>query len=190
MFRRNDSEDKEPKLTEASGSGTETSSGDKGSGDQSAVTQSGSGSSSTSGSGFVPEIPRRTLDLPGAPGGPARRGAPRVGNVESKRLSVGRDISLSGEITACDTLVVEGTVDATLENSRLLEVTDSGTFRGKVQIEDAEIAGVFEGDLSVRNRLFIRSTGRVTGTISFGKLEVELGGVLSGDINVLSSETE
>lgn len=128
--------------------------------------------------GFVPEIPRRAVDNLG--GAPQRRPTPRT-NAESKRLLVGRDISLSGEITACDTLVVEGTVEATLEHSHMLEVTDTGTFRGKVQIEEAVIAGLFEGALTARQKLTIKSTGRVIGEVRFGQLEVELGGIIKGD---------
>src|SRR3546814_17287420 len=79
---------------------------------------------------FVPDIPRRgAADLPGSP---ARRPAPRS-NIESKRLLVGKDISLSGQITACDILVVEGTVEATLEQRQLLAVTDTSPFRAPVQ---------------------------------------------------------
>lgn len=140
--------------------------------------------SKPSSSGFVPELPRRTLDLPGAP---SRRGtSPRTG--EAKVLTVGPEISLTGEITACDSLVVEGNVDATLENSRHLEVTDTGTFKGKVIIDDAVIGGRFEGTLIVRNTLQVRSAGHVTGTVRFGKLEVELGGEIEGEISVYKDD--
>lgn len=139
----------------------------------------------TPGQGFVPEIPRRSAaDIPGAP---PRRPAGRA-NEESKRLLVGRDISLSGEITACDALVVEGTVQATLEHSQSLEVTDTGLFKGKVTIEEATIAGRFEGELSVRGTLTVKSTGVLDGKVRFAKLEVELGGVIKGDIAPLSEE--
>jgi len=133
--------------------------------------------------GVVPEIPRRAA-VDNLIGSPARKPTPRA-NTESKRLLVGRDISLSGEITACDILVVEGTVQATLEQSQMLEVTDSGTFRGKVQIEEAVIAGLFEGTLTAREKLTIKSTGRIIGTVRFGQLEVELGGMIKGDIGPL-----
>jgi len=137
------------------------------------------------GQGFVPEIPRRSAaDIPGAP---PRRGANR-GNEESKRLLVGKDISLSGEITACDTLVVEGTVQATLEHSQSLEVTDTGLYKGKVTIEEATIAGRFEGDLTVRGTLTVKASGVLEGTVRFNKLEVELGGVIKGDISPLAQE--
>lgn len=137
------------------------------------------------GQGFVPEIPRRSAaDIPGAP---ARR-TPGRNSEESKRLLVGRDISLSGEITACDSLVVEGTVQATLEHSQSLEVTDTGLYKGKVTIEEAIIAGRFEGELSVRGTLSIKSTGVLEGKVRFNRLEVELGGVIKGDIAPLTEE--
>jgi cytoskeletal protein CcmA (bactofilin family) len=133
----------------------------------------------TPGRGFVPEIPRRSAaDIPGAP---VRR-APGRANEESKRLLVGRDISLSGEITACDTLIVEGTVQATLEHSQSLEVTETGLYKGKVTIEDAVIGGRFEGELTVRGTLKVTGTGVLEGTVRFGQLEVERGGVIKGDI--------
>lgn len=138
----------------------------------------------TPGQGFVPEIPRRSAaDIPGAP----RRMAGR-GNEESKRLLVGRDISLSGEITACDALVVEGTVEATLEHSQSIEVAETGLFKGKVTIEEAIIGGRFEGDLTVRGTLTVKSTGVLEGTVRFGRLEVELGGVIKGDVAPNSAE--
>ncbi|NQW11625.1 MAG: polymer-forming cytoskeletal protein [Alphaproteobacteria bacterium] len=132
--------------------------------------------------GFVPEIPRRAVDIPGAP---TRRPGPRS-TQESKRLIVGKDISLTGEITACDSLVVEGTVQATLENSQSLDVAEGGRFKGRVLIEEATIAGAFDGDLTARDRLIVKATGVITGTVRFGRLEVELGGVLKGDVAPLS----
>jgi cytoskeletal protein CcmA (bactofilin family) len=44
------------------------------------------------------------------------------------------------------------------------------------------VRGRFEGNLVVRKRLFIRATGRVSGTIRYGQLEIERGGQISGDI--------
>ncbi len=103
-----------------------------------------------------------------------------------KRLIVGQGISLSGEITACDRLVVDGSVQVTLNQTRAIEITESGRFtNGKAEVEEAEISGVYEGDLTVRKRLLIRSTGQVKGTVRYGELEIERGGRLSGTITML-----
>lgn len=70
-------------------------------------------------------------------------------------------------------------------DSRLLRIAANGAFIGKVSIDVAEIDGVFDGELTARSQLIIRSTGRVGGTIRFGKLVVEKGGELNGEISVL-----
>ncbi len=139
-----------------------------------------------------PELPRRTVDIPTGPAvsplapaaEAARHAIPPSG--EGKRLIVGQGISLSGEITACDRLVVEGSVQVTLNETRAIEITETGRFtNGKAEVEEAEISGVYEGELTVRKRLLIRSTGRVQGTVRYGELEIERGGRLSGMVSML-----
>ena len=98
------------------------------------------------------------------------------------KLTVGPNIKLKGvEITDCDTLVVEGTVEATMD-SRVIHIAEQGAFRGSAEIDIAEIHGEFDGALTVRQKLVIYSTGKVTGKIRYGKVVIEEGGQLSGEI--------
>jgi cytoskeletal protein CcmA (bactofilin family) len=106
-----------------------------------------------------------------------------VESVGSK-LTVGPNIKLKGvEITDCDTLVVEGTVEATMD-SRVIQISEQGAFRGSADIDIAEIRGDFNGTLTVRQKLVIFSTGKVSGKIRYGKLVIEEGGQISGEIDV------
>ncbi|MGE0753858.1 MAG: polymer-forming cytoskeletal protein [Alphaproteobacteria bacterium] len=105
-----------------------------------------------------------------------------TGNTSRRVLTVGNDILLKGEIATCDRLVIEGKVDATLNDVHTVEIAEHGSFKGSANIEDAEISGLFEGDLIVRNRLVIYSTGKVRGTITYGEIEIERGGELTGEI--------
>ena len=117
-----------------------------------------------------------------APAPTARSAEPATG----KRLIVGEGLSLSGDITACDLLVVEGSVQVTLNDTRAIEISETGRFtNGKAAVEEATISGVYEGELTVRGRLLVRGTGRVDGKIRYGELEVERGGRLSGSIEIL-----
>ncbi|MCB2016358.1 MAG: polymer-forming cytoskeletal protein [Hydrogenophaga sp.] len=105
------------------------------------------------------------------------------------KLTVGPNIKLKGvEITDCDTLVVEGLVEATMD-SRVIQIAQQGAFKGSVEIDIAEIHGVFDGNLTVRQKLVIYSTGKVTGKIRYGKVVIEEGGQLSGDIECSVSST-
>ena len=98
------------------------------------------------------------------------------------KLTVGPNIKLKGvEITDCDTLVVEGLVEATMD-SRVMQISESGAFRGSADIDIAEIHGAFDGSLTVREKLVIYATGKVTGKIRYGKLVIEEGGQLAGEI--------
>ena len=90
---------------------------------------------------------------------------------------------------ACDSLIVEGSVEATLENSRFLEVAEGGVFIGTVVIDEAVIAGYFEGAITARERLTIKSSGRIKGNVKFNQIEIELGGEIDGDLHVLKSDT-
>jgi cytoskeletal protein CcmA (bactofilin family) len=120
--------------------------------------------------------------------GPARHsdGPPAVD--DGKRLIVGRDIVLTGEIKACDRLVVEGRVEAALADIRTLEVAPSGVLKGAAQVDTADIAGSYEGDLTVQRSLRIRSTGRVHGQVRYGSIEIERGGRIGGQVEALASE--
>ncbi|KIF82381.1 bactofilin family protein [Noviherbaspirillum autotrophicum] len=100
------------------------------------------------------------------------------------KLIVGPNIKLKGvEITDCDTLVVEGRVEATID-SRVIQISERGAFKGSAEIDIAEIHGDFDGDLTVRQKLVIYSTGKVSGKVRYGKVVIEEGGQLSGDIQV------
>jgi cytoskeletal protein CcmA (bactofilin family) len=102
------------------------------------------------------------------------------------KLIVGPDIKLKGaEITDCDTLVVEGRVEASMD-SRVIQIAENGVFVGKVGIDIAEIRGRFDGELTARKQLVIRATGRVSGKIRYGKVAIEEGGELSGDIGAIA----
>jgi cytoskeletal protein CcmA (bactofilin family) len=108
---------------------------------------------------------------------PAKPAAKEIGS----RLHVGKDIHLKGEITACDRLIVEGKVEASM-NSCEIEISESGVFTGEVNIDTADISGEFNGTLTARDRLIVRKTGRVSGTINYGEIEIEPGGEISGQL--------
>lgn len=126
----------------------------------------------------------RTVDLPRRPSTNKGSDTKTAGG---RTLTVGQDISLSGNISACDTLVVQGTVEAKDFGGRFIDITEAGTFKGSAEIETAKIAGKFEGELTVRDHLHITATGCITGTVRYARLEVAPGGELGGDVGVIKA---
>jgi cytoskeletal protein CcmA (bactofilin family) len=109
-------------------------------------------------------------------------------NIQGSKLIVGPDIKLKGaEISDCGTLVVEGRVEAVLD-SLAIQIAEQGAFSGRVVIDVAEIHGHFDGDLLARTKLVVHATGQVSGKIRYGKIVIEEGGEVSGDVRSLASE--
>jgi cytoskeletal protein CcmA (bactofilin family) len=121
---------------------------------------------------------------------PSRRlESSRLDSPDARRLVVGREISLSGEITSCDRLVVEGRVEATLVGAGVLEVAQGGFFRGRAEVKEADISGVFDGDLTATERLLIRGGGKVSGKVRYGRVVIESGGEIGGDMQALPADS-
>lgn len=104
---------------------------------------------------------------------------------EQRKLVVGQGITMSGEIESCHTLLVEGTVEAALKGASILQVNESGVFYGTVEIDEATIAGRFEGDLTVNGRLTVKATGSITGSIVYKELAIEAGANIDGKLSPL-----
>jgi cytoskeletal protein CcmA (bactofilin family) len=135
-----------------------------------------------------PTPPREPIAAPPPNDGPIpTTGSPTAApvvtaEVGGSKLFIGVNIKLKGvEISDCDVLVIEGQVEATV-HSKVMQIDQPGALTGTAQIDVAEIRGEFSGELSARTRLVVHGTGRVSGTIRYGKLIVEEGGELTGDI--------
>nr|WP_245870251.1 polymer-forming cytoskeletal protein [Pseudoroseomonas rhizosphaerae] len=120
-----------------------------------------------------------------APAAAARAPLPAAAT-ERRTMVVGKGISLQGTVTDAERLVVEGTIESQMMQAAELFISPSGVFKGEVEVDDAEIAGTFDGTLTARGNLIIRGTGRVLGVARCRKLQVEEGGQLSGRMEMLS----
>ena len=130
--------------------------------------------------GAVQAMPQAAMPAPAEP-------TKMTAHDEGNKLIVGPNIKLQGaEITNCDILVVEGRVEAAM-NSKQIRIAEGGVFVGKAEIDVAEIGGLFDGELTVRDHVVIRATGQVKGTIRYGTITIEQGGVISGDVGVLNA---
>jgi cytoskeletal protein CcmA (bactofilin family) len=118
------------------------------------------------------------------PGGPRPVREPG----ERRTLVVGRGISVQGTVQDAERLVVEGTVEASMIHATELAISPGGIFKGEIEVEDAEIAGTIDGKLTVRGSLVVRTTGRVLGSARCRRLQVEDGGQITGQMEMLTTD--
>ena len=109
---------------------------------------------------------------------------------ETRRLAVPRGITLKGEIVGCQRLTVEGCVEATLTDCQVLDVAEAGSFSGIATVEQAEVRGRVDGELTVLGRLLVRATGRIFGKVRYQDLSIEQGGKIAGQVELLADEAE
>lgn len=114
---------------------------------------------------------------------------PKASNVKpwrsrkrTREVFLGSEVVLSGELTSCGTLVSEATIESNRIECREFILSSPGSIKGAVQAENAVISGSFQGRLVVRARLLIKSGGHVSGSVQYGRIEIEPGGELQGDI--------
>ena len=122
---------------------------------------------------------RPSTPTAGRPTGRAEAGEKRV-------LQLGKGISIQGSVTEAERIVIEGTMESQLLQCQELAISHSGVFKGEVQVEDADIAGVFDGTLTATGSLIIRATGRVLGVARSRRLSVEDGGQLTGRMEMIT----
>ena len=103
-------------------------------------------------------------------------------------MVIGREIQLSGEITACEKLIVEGSVEVTLSHAHTIEIAPSGHFVGTAEVNEAYISGRYDGDLIALEKLVVKDGGHVKGKIRYGRIVIESGGEVSGDMQALQMD--
>jgi cytoskeletal protein CcmA (bactofilin family) len=98
---------------------------------------------------------------------------------EKDVVYIGEGVSLTGSVQADDIVVVDGNVDGEVTCSQLI-VGPSGVVTGIISVSEADVYGKIGTDISVKQLLIVRSSGRVEGKWVYGEIEVEKGGVLAG----------
>lgn len=96
-------------------------------------------------------------------------------------IYIGEGVTVSGSFSIPGRAVVNGTLKGELSADELL-VGEQGTLVGKITARNADIHGQTNDTLAVSNHLVIRGSGRVNGMASYGELEIERGGLVSGTI--------
>lgn len=97
---------------------------------------------------------------------------------------IGAGVTLKGEISAPDVVVVDGTIEGDV-SARVIQVGQGGVVRGNVSATEADVSGWISDHIEVKQLLVVRSTGRVEGKVTYGEIELEKGAVITGDLTAV-----
>ena len=100
---------------------------------------------------------------------------------------IGETLHFKGELSAGEDLVVEGTVEGTVNQGKCcLTVKPKGVLLANVNATKIFIDGRVEGDLSATVSVTIRESGNVTGNIIAPKVAINEGATFNGSIEMRS----
>ena len=102
-------------------------------------------------------------------------------------LQIGNGVTITGSIKADNEVTIQGTLEGDVDCHCLI-VSKSGNIKGKIKTETMTIEGKSDGEITINDLLQIKSTGSVSGKVFYGKIQVEDGGKLIGEINYRDKE--
>ena len=99
----------------------------------------------------------------------------------SSKVIIGEGVFIKGEITNANEVQIDGVADVVLKTDNLT-VGSTGNLKGSIETENADIWGKIDGDVKVSNTLTIQELGNATGKIEYSKLQIKLGGEITGEM--------
>jgi len=99
---------------------------------------------------------------------------------------IGAESVIVGNIRGAGLFVVSGEVHGDGEIAGGLSLSDTGSWHGFIQAEQAIIAGKITGGLIVKDRLEIGYTAVIHGKVSARSIAIAKGAIVDGEIEVTS----
>lgn len=109
--------------------------------------------------------------------------APTGGQASS---TLGRSMSIKGELTAKEDLVIEGQFEGTIDVAEhTVTVGPQGQVKSEIRARQVVVHGSVNGKVSAREKIDIRRTGNVTGDLQAAGVAIEDGAYFKGSIEIL-----
>jgi cytoskeletal protein CcmA (bactofilin family) len=96
---------------------------------------------------------------------------------------IGNGITIDGEISGDDTLIVQGNVKGRVSLDQVI-VEAEGSIEAEVEVRHIEIFGQLTGNVVAQERVDIRPEGKVTGDLKAPRIQIAEGARFKGHIDM------
>jgi len=103
-------------------------------------------------------------------------------------IVIGTGVELKGDMVVPGSATVNGKFEGKLKAKNLI-VGPTGRLSGQISVETAEVRGTIEENLTVESKLILRASGNISGSISYSKIMVEEGGIISGTLDKIAPQS-
>jgi len=98
--------------------------------------------------------------------------------------TIGRQITIRGNLSGSEDLVVEGRVEGAITLSNHLTVEAAGVVDADVDVEDLTVNGTVRGDIRSSRSVAVNADARVVGNITAPRVIIEDGALFKGRIEM------
>jgi cytoskeletal protein CcmA (bactofilin family) len=102
-------------------------------------------------------------------------------NEQKGNLIIGEGVTVTGTFVIPNKAVINGILNGELTADEIM-VGKAGKLTGKITARNADVHGETHDTLTIANHLILRSTGKINGRATYGELEIERGGLVSGTV--------
>jgi cytoskeletal protein CcmA (bactofilin family) len=97
---------------------------------------------------------------------------------------IGPGLSIDGELTSQEEVVVQGTLRGTLTSQDAVSVGAGGVVEADVQAASLSVAGNLTGNVNANERVDIQAGGRLIGDVRAARLTIADGASFKGNVDM------
>jgi cytoskeletal protein CcmA (bactofilin family) len=100
---------------------------------------------------------------------------------KDKSIFIGNGVVFKGSINAPNQAIISGTVDGDLIAKDVV-IGAAGVVSGRTEADFIDVKGELNESVTSKSVLIVRSSGKVSGDVTYGELEIERGGKIKGNM--------
>lgn len=119
---------------------------------------------------------------------PLHNDPPKAAPAASERATIGRSITIRGEVEGDEDLLIQGRVDGSVDlKDQSVTVGREGRVKANITGRVVAVEGEVEGDLRANEQVVLRSSARVQGDITAPRVVLEDGANFRGLVDMADS---
>jgi cytoskeletal protein CcmA (bactofilin family) len=116
---------------------------------------------------------------------PSRPSTPGGARGPSERGAIGRSITIRGEVTGDEDLLIQGRVEGSVDlQQHAVTVGPEGDVKASIRGRIVTVEGTVHGDLTAQEQIILRSSARVQGDLSAPRVVIEDGASFRGGVDM------
>jgi cytoskeletal protein CcmA (bactofilin family) len=102
--------------------------------------------------------------------------------------TIGASMTIKGEISSREELIIDGEVDGAVESHSVLTVGPNGKVRANIKAREVVVYGSVRGNVEVAEKIAIREQGSLVGDIKAAGISIDDGAYFKGSIDIVRPE--